>query len=106
MIRASTGTVFSLPIAVAAHEEARIWLRERGLQLAAATPAADLVYWEADLSRPTALAVGAEDQGLPADWLEAADVHLKIPMEGVADSLNVSVSAALLLFEMLRQQSG
>ncbi len=105
VIRASTGTVFTLPIAVAGHDQARAWLRERGFQIAAASPAAEKVYWEADLSQATALVVGAEDRGLPADWLETADVRVKIPMKGRADSLNVSVSAALLLFEALRQQS-
>ena len=105
VIRASTGTVFFLPIAVVGHDEARAWLRERGLQIAAAAPAAEKVYWQADLSRPTALVVGAEDRGLPADWLQAADLQVRIPMEGTADSLNASVSAALILYEMLRQQS-
>jgi len=105
VIRASTGTVFSLPIAVVGHDEARAWLRERGLQIAAAAPAAEKVYWQADLSRPTALVVGAEDRGLPPDWLQAADLQVRIPMEGTADSLNASVSAALILYEMLRQQS-
>jgi len=105
VIRASTGTVFSLPIAVADHNEARAWLRKRGIQIAAATPAAKKLYWEADLSAPTALVVGAEDRGLPADWLEAADLQLAIPMNGVADSLNAAVSAALFLYEALRQQS-
>ena len=105
VIRASTGAVFGLPLAVVGHEEARRWLKARGLQLAATSPAAERVYWEADLARPTALVVGAEDRGLPAGWLEAADLRLRIPMEGHADSLNASVSAALVLYEMLRQQS-
>ncbi len=105
VIRASTGAVFALPLAVAGHEEARSWLKARGLQLAATSPAADRVYWEADLARPTALVVGAEDRGLPAAWLESADLAVRIPMEGAADSLNASVSAALVLYEMLRQQS-
>ncbi len=105
VIRASTGAVFALPLAVVGHEEARRWLKARGLQLAATSPTAERVYWEADLARPTALVVGAEDRGLPAGWLEAADVRLRIPMEGRVDSLNASVSAALVLYEMLRQQS-
>ncbi len=105
VIRASTGAVFALPLAVVGHEEAHRWLIARGLQLAATSPAAERVYWEADLARPTALVVGAEDRGLPAGWLEAADVRLRIPMEGRVDSLNASVSAALVLYEMLRQHS-
>ena len=105
VIRASTGAVFALPLAVAGHQQALAWLRDRGLQIAAASPAARRVYWEADLRPPTALVVGAEDRGLPPDWLEAADLQLRIPMEGSADSLNASVSAALLLYEALRQQS-
>ena len=105
VIRASTGTVFSLPLAVLDHDGALAWLRERGLRLAAAAPAAPVVYWEADMTGPTAVIIGAEDHGLPPVWLEAADLRLRIPMEGVADSLNASVSAALLLYEALRQQS-
>jgi len=104
VIRASTGAVFSLPIAVVGHDQARAWLRERGLQIVAAAPAAEKVFWGADFSQPTALLVGAEDRGLPAEWLKVADLQVRIPMEGTADSLNVSVSAALLLYEMLRQQ--
>jgi len=105
VIRASTGAVFALPLAVVKHEEALEWLRQNGLQIAAASPAANTVYWEANLARPTALAIGAEDRGLPPVWLEAADLRLRIPMEGRVDSLNASVSAALLLYEALRQQS-
>lgn len=104
VIRASTGTVFTLPLAAVGHGAARAWLRERDLQIVAAAPAARRVYWEADLSVPTAFVVGAEDRGLPQEWLEAADLTVRIPMEGVADSLNASVSAALLLYEGLRQQ--
>ncbi|WP_457633669.1 TrmH family RNA methyltransferase [Oceanithermus desulfurans] len=104
VIRASTGAVFALPLAVVDHAAAHAWLQERGLRLVAATPAAERVYWEADLSGPTAFAVGAEDRGLPPDWLEAADLAVRIPMEGTVDSLNASVSAALLLYEGLRQQ--
>ena len=104
VIRASTGAVFTLPLALVGHAAARAWLRERSLRLVAAAPAAGRVYWEADLSGPTAFAVGAEDRGLPPDWLEAADLAVRIPMEGAADSLNASVSAALLLYEGLRQQ--
>jgi len=104
VIRASTGAVFTLPLAVVDHEAARVWLRERGLRIVAASPAAERVYWDADLAAPTAFAVGAEDRGLPGDWLEAADLTVRIPMEGAADSLNASVSAALLLYEGMRQQ--
>lgn len=104
VVRASTGTVFSLPLAALDHQAALHWLRERGLQLVAAAPAANRVYWEADLTRPTAFAVGAEDRGLPPAWLAAAGLVVRIPMEGAADSLNASVSAALLLYEGLRQQ--
>ncbi|WP_457637843.1 TrmH family RNA methyltransferase [Oceanithermus sp.] len=106
VIRASTGAVFFLPLAVAGHEEALDWLRRSGLDLLAATPAAGEVYWRADMSGPLAIAVGAEDRGLPELWLATAAQRVRIPMEGAADSLNVSVSAALLLYEALRQQSG
>jgi len=104
VVRASKGTVFSVPVASATTDEVFAWLEERGLALVAAAPDGDVLLTDADLSGPTAIAVGSEARGLPAAWLERADARLRIPMFGRADSLNVSASAAILVYEAVRQR--
>jgi RNA methyltransferase, TrmH family len=104
VVRASKGTVFSVPIASATSAEVHAWIAAHGLQLVAATPDATRLVTEADLTGPTVLAVGAEQAGLPAEWLERANVQVRIPMLGRADSLNVSASAAIITYEALRQR--
>ncbi len=105
VIRNSTGTVFSLPVFPLPQEEAARLLEERGLFLVAATPQGEKVYWEEDYRKGVAFLLGAEDEGLPPGWLARAHARVRVPMRGVADSLNVSVTAALLLYEALRQRS-
>jgi RNA methyltransferase, TrmH family len=104
VIRASKGTVFSVPVASATSDEVLAWVAAHGLQIVAATPDATRLVTEADLTGPTVLAVGAEHAGLPADWLERADVRVRIPMLGRADSLNVAAAAAILAYEAVRQR--
>jgi RNA methyltransferase, TrmH family len=104
VVRASKGTIFSVPVASATSADALAWIGAHGLQIVAATPDASLLVTEADLTGPTVLAVGAEHAGLPADWLEHADARVRIPMLGRADSLNVSASAAILAYEAVRQR--
>jgi RNA methyltransferase, TrmH family len=104
VVRASKGTVFSVPVASATSAEVLAWVAAHGLQIVAATPDATRLVTEADLTGPTVLAVGAEHAGLSADWLERADVRVRIPMLGRADSLNVSASAAILAYEAVRQR--
>jgi RNA methyltransferase, TrmH family len=104
VVRASKGTVFSVPVASATSAEVLTWAAAHGLQIVAATPDATRLVTEADLTRPTVLAVGAEHAGLSADWLERADIKVRIPMLGRADSLNVSASAAILAYEAVRQR--
>jgi RNA methyltransferase, TrmH family len=104
VVRASKGTVFSVPVASAAGADVLDWIAGRGLQLVAATPDAAQLMSETDLTGPTAIAVGAEQTGLPADWLDRADVRVRIPMFGRADSLNVSTSAAIITYEAVRQR--
>jgi TrmH family RNA methyltransferase len=108
VVRASKGTVFSVPVASASSAEVLAWVETHGLQIVAATPDATRLVTEADLTGPTLLAVGAEHAGLSADWLKRADIRVRIPMLGRADSLNVSASAAILAYEAVRQrlQSG
>jgi len=100
-IRASTGAVFTLPIVDATLDE----VRALTLHKVAAVVGAAKTYTAADLTQPTALIVGAEDEGLDARWREAADMHVSIPMRArAADSLNAATSAALLLYEAVRQR--
>ncbi len=103
-IRNSQGAVFSVPCAAGEGSEVMAFLRESGLRIAATTPDTETLYWDTDLRGGMALCVGSEHDGLSTAWLEAADVRLRIPMHGGADSLNVSVSAALCLFEAVRQR--
>jgi TrmH family RNA methyltransferase len=103
-IRASAGTIFSVPLAAGPAADALAWARTAGLRIVATRVDADHPYTEADLTGPIAIVLGAEADGLTATW-EAPDIEaVRIPMRGIADSLNVSVAAALLLFEARRQR--
>lgn len=104
VVRASVGTLFSVPTAVATGEAVRAWLRRQGVRIAAATPSAEAIYWDANLTGPLAVVVGTEQLGLSEAWLAAADVRVAIPMHGRADSLNVATAATLLLYEAVRQR--
>jgi len=103
-LRASTGAAFTVPCASGSPDSILAFLRERNLKLIAATPDSDLLHTDVDLTGGSAIVLGAEDRGLPDDWLEAADHCVRIPMHGVADSLNVSVAAAVLAYEAERQR--
>lgn len=105
VIRSSLGCVFSLPIVVTSSEMAIHWLSLRGISIYTAALVAGAVnYTQCDYTRPCALVVGTEASGLSQAWLSAAENAIIIPMLGIADSLNVSVSAAVLLFEAIRQR--
>lgn len=103
-IRASLGTVFTLPVFYATSEELLIFCREHGLQTLAATPYGDGPYHAADMTKGTAILLGGEAEGLSNEWLARADKKVRIPMRGSADSLNVSVAGAVLLYEAIRQR--
>ena len=103
-IRSSIGTVFTNQIAVATTSDVIEYLREKGLTTYAADLTASESYYQKDFVRPSAIIVGDEATGLSAEWVEAADDRIKIPMLGRIDSLNVSVSAAVLLYEAIRQK--
>jgi TrmH family RNA methyltransferase len=104
VIRASLGTVFTVPKAVGPAAEVIPWLKTKGIAIVATTPDADTDWSEVDLASPSAIVLGSEDMGLGDEWLKAADIRVKIPMRGIADSLNVSATAAILLYEALRQR--
>ncbi|MGD9932903.1 MAG: TrmH family RNA methyltransferase [Dehalococcoidia bacterium] len=105
VVRASKGTVFSVPLAVADANGVIEWLRERDIAIVVATPESAALYSDADLSGSVALVVGAEDTGVSGAWREAARVAVTIPMAGRVNSLNVATAAALLLYEAVRQRS-
>jgi TrmH family RNA methyltransferase len=103
-IRASAGTMFTVPTGAAPTAEVVAWLRERGLRIVAARVGAGRRYTEADLTGPVALVLGAEADGLTDVWAADGIEAVNLPMLGVADSLNVSISAAILLYEARRQR--
>lgn len=108
-IRASLGTVFRMPLAVASSEAAIDWCARHGRRVIAAIPGGTRLWHEADLAGPTAIVLGSEAHGLSAAWPDAAQAGrityetVRLPMLGIADSLNVSATAAILIYEALRQ---
>jgi RNA methyltransferase, TrmH family len=104
LVRASKGTVFSVPVASAGTPEALAWLSHHGIPLAATTPDTDLYYTDVDYTGPIAIAVGAEKYGLTEEILDAATYRIRIPMAGRANSLNVATSAAVVIYEAVRQR--
>lgn len=104
-IRASLGTVFRPNTCEATAAEALEWLDERGLKIVAARPDADACYTDVDLRGGVALVLGSEAAGLSDAWRGARVVTVRLPMRGIADSLNVSTTAAVLFYESLRQRA-
>jgi TrmH family RNA methyltransferase len=104
VIRASTGALFSVPVAVCDNDSALEYLRARGIKILAATPHTDFKYTDVDLTQPVAVVVGAEQTGLTDFWMEQADLKVNIPMLGEIDSLNVASAATILLYEAARQR--
>jgi len=105
VVRASVGTLFTVPVIEVGNEEAAAWLESHGMSILAATPAATELYTEIDLTQPTAIAFGTEQYGLSDFWLQRAQHRVRIPMKGHADSLNVAMSTGVLLYEVLRQRA-
>lgn len=104
VVRASTGTLFTVPLAVASTEDSVGWLRENHVSIVATTPDTTTEVWDADLTGGVAVVIGAEQYGLSDAWMEAADVRIRIPMAGMADSLNAAMAAGVVLFEAVRQR--
>lgn len=105
LIRASLGGIFTVPCVACTSEEAIAFLKERGVQILTAQLQDSEWYYDTDMKRGTAIVIGTEATGLTQAWREAADAHIKIPMLGALDSLNASVSAAILMFEAVRQRN-
>ena len=106
IIRNSAGACFRDNVYQLRGGEALTFLKREGFQIAAADVAGERSLYEMDFGDKSAIVLGAEDRGLPRDWINAADLGLRIPMAGtISDSLNVSVCGALLMYELYRQTS-
>jgi 23S rRNA (guanosine2251-2'-O)-methyltransferase len=104
-IKTSAGALSYVPICRVQHlKKALDYMQSSGLQIVAATEKAELEFFNADFSKPTAIILGAEDTGISPDLLRMAEPWVKIPMAGKIASLNVSVAAGILLFESIRQR--
>ena len=104
LIRASIGGVFSVPVAVCTSQECIAFLKEHEIRILTAQLQDSYEYYDYDMTHATAIVMGSESTGLSQQWRDAADAHIRIPMLGRLDSLNVSVSAAILMYEAVRQR--
>ncbi len=104
VIRSSIGCLFSVPVAVCTSQEAWTWMKQKNIKMFAAELQASNWYHLNDFTHPSAIVMGTEADGLSEFWLKNADARIKIPMRGLIDSLNVSVSTAVLAFEAMRQR--
>jgi RNA methyltransferase, TrmH family len=103
-IRSSVGCIFTVPVAVCSSLECLEWMHTRKIKTFAAELNASNWYHESDFRGASAIIMGTESDGLTEFWLKNADHRIKIPMRGAIDSLNVSVSTAVLTFEAMRQR--
>jgi len=106
VIRASEGMIFSQTVVKASVSETLVWLKSHRITSFVAATSGSQKYTSVDLTGPAAFVFGSEANGLSREWLEGADQAIKIPMRRGLDSLNVSVSAAVILFESIRQREG
>ena len=104
LIRSSIGAIFTVPTVVCTSEECIAFLKQHGIQILTAQLQDSHLYYDTPMVEPTAIVMGTESTGLTPIWRKAANAHIRIPMLGQLDSLNVSVSAAILLFEAVRQR--
>lgn len=106
LIRSSLGGIFTVQCVATDSQSAIAFLKEHGIRILTAQLQDSVWYYDTDMRSGTAIVIGTESTGLTDIWREAADAHIKIPMLGKLDSLNASVSAAILLFEAVRQRNG
>jgi len=104
VIRASLGTIFSVPVVQAGPLETLQFLKNQKIQICCTTPHTQNLYSKVNFNVPIAIVMGSEETGLTDFWLKKADLKVKIPMMGQVDSLNVSVTTAIMLYEALRQR--
>ena len=105
LIRSSVGAFFTVPCVACTSEECIAFLKQQGIQILTAQLQDSSLYYDTDMRGATAIIMGTEATGLTDQWRKAADAHIRIPMLGRIDSLNVSVSAAILMYEAVRQRS-
>ena len=104
LIRSSVGAIFTVPCVACTSADCIRFLKEHGIQILTAQLQDSRPYYDSPMTTGTAIIMGTESTGLTTQWRQAADAHIRIPMLGQLDSLNVSVSAAILLFEAVRQR--
>jgi RNA methyltransferase, TrmH family len=105
-VKATMGALFSVPVAHAVTaEDFFTWAAGRGITVAAASARGAATFWESEPSMPLAILLGSEGHGLPGSFLSQADLQLRIPMVGTAESLNLAVAAGILMYEMVRKAS-
>jgi len=105
VVRASTGVLFTTPTIITDSQTAINFLKEHGIQSLAATPAAEKLYTDVDLTQPVAIVMGSEQFGLTDQWIDNCDLPVRLPMAGIADSLNVSAATVAIAYEVVRQRS-
>jgi RNA methyltransferase, TrmH family len=103
-IRSGIGCIFTMPVVTASSADAIAWLREKGIKIFGTALTATRYYHKTDFRQPAAIVMGSEASGLSDTWLKGADDLIKIPMMGKIDSMNVSASAAIVIFEAMRQR--
>jgi TrmH family RNA methyltransferase len=104
LIRSSIGAIFTVPCVATTTQDCIAFLQRKGIQILTAQLQDSDLYYDVPMTGPTAIVMGTESTGLTQPWRQAATAHIRIPMRGRLDSLNVSVSAAILLFEAVRQR--
>ncbi len=104
LIRSAIGAIFTIPVATCTSEECITYLKERHIKMLTAQLQDSRLYYDQDMTAATAIVMGTESTGLTDIWRKAADAHIRIPMLGKLDSLNVSVSTAVLVYEAVRQR--
>jgi TrmH family RNA methyltransferase len=104
IVRSSVGCVFTTQIAEGSSSEIIAFLKRQQVSIYSAALTASVSYETIDYKKPSAIIVGTESTGLSNEWLENSTQNIKIPMNGIIDSLNVSVSAAIIIYEAIRQR--
>jgi TrmH family RNA methyltransferase len=105
VVRASTGVLFTTPTVIADSKTALAFLKKHGVQSLAATPDAKKLYTDVDLTQPVAIVMGSEQFGLTDQWMNDCDLPVRLPMAGIADSLNVSAATVAIAYEVVRQRN-
>jgi TrmH family RNA methyltransferase len=105
VVRSSIGCLFSVPLAVCNSDEAIAWMKSQHIAIYCTYLKAAVPYTEVDFAKPSAIVMGTESEGITPKWVAAADRNIIIPMQGSADSMNVSTSAAVVVFEACRQRN-